>query len=158
MHSTYKEGKSMSFVKEFKDFAVRGSMMDLAIGVIIGGAFSTIVNSVVKDLIMPIVGLATGGLDFSNKFVRLGDIPPSFKGNPDSYKDLQSAGIAAFGYGSFITVLINFLILALIIFAMVKFINTLRKPDPSAAAAPPPTPEDTLLLREIRDTLKHEPR
>ncbi|HWX12280.1 MAG TPA: MscL family protein, partial [Trinickia sp.] len=90
--------------------------------------------------------------------VRLGDIPPSFKGNPDSYKDLQSAGIAAFGYGSFITVLINFLILALIIFAMVKFINTLRKPDPSAAAAPPPTPEDTLLLREIRDTLKHEPR
>jgi large conductance mechanosensitive channel len=158
MRSTYKEGKSMSFVKEFKDFAVKGSMMDLAIGVIIGGAFSTIVNSVVKDLIMPIVGLATGGLDFSNKFVRLGDIPPSFKGNPDSYKDLQSAGIAAFGYGSFITVLINFLILALIIFAMVKFINTLRKPDPSAAAAPPPTPEDTLLLREIRDTLKHEPR
>lgn len=145
----------MSIVKEFKEFAVKGSMMDLAIGVIIGGAFSTIVNSVVKDLIMPIIGVAAGGLDFSNKFIRLGDIPSSFKGNPDSYKDLQSAGIAAFGYGSFITVLINFLILALIVFAMVKFINTLRKPDPSAV---PPTPENTLLLREIRDTLNHQPR
>jgi large conductance mechanosensitive channel len=148
----------MSVINEFKDFAVKGSVMDLAIGVIIGGAFSTIVNSVVKDLIMPIVGVATGGLDFSNKFIRLGDIPTSFKGNPESYKDLQSAGVAAFGYGSFITVLINFLILALIVFAMVKFINTLRKPEPSAPAAPPPTPEDILLLREIRDTLKHEPR
>jgi large conductance mechanosensitive channel len=147
----------MSIVKEFKEFAVKGSMMDLAIGVIIGGAFSTIVNSVVKDLIMPIIGVATGGLDFSNQFIRLGDIPASFKGNPDSYKDLQSAGIAAFGYGSFVTVLINFLILALIVFGMVKFINTLRKSDESAPAAPLPTPEDTLLLREIRDTLKHEP-
>ncbi|MEA3122043.1 MAG: large conductance mechanosensitive channel [Paraburkholderia sp.] len=148
----------MSIVKEFKDFAVKGSVMDLAIGVIIGGAFSTIVNSVVKDLIMPVVGVATGGLDFSNKFVRLGDIPPAFKGNPDSYRDLQSAGVAAFGYGSFITVLINFLILALIVFAMVKFINKLRKPAPSAPAALPPTPEDTLLLREIRDSLQHGPR
>ncbi|MEA3119071.1 MAG: large conductance mechanosensitive channel [Paraburkholderia sp.] len=148
----------MSIVKEFKDFAVKGSVMDLAIGVIIGGAFSTIVNSIVKDLIMPVVGVATGGLDFSNKFVRLGDIPPAFKGNPDSYKDLQSAGVAAFGYGSFITVLINFLILALIVFAMVKFINKLRKPASSAPAALPPTPEDTLLLREIRDSLQHGPR
>jgi large conductance mechanosensitive channel len=153
----YQEGRSMSIVKEFKDFAVKGSVMDLAIGVIIGAAFSTIVNSVVKDLIMPVVGVVTGGLDFSNKFVRLGAIPTSFKGNPDSYKDLQSAGVAAFGYGSFITVLINFLILALIVFAMVKFINTLRKSDASAPAAPLPTPEDILLLREIRDTLKHEP-
>jgi large conductance mechanosensitive channel len=146
----------MSMIEEFKNFALKGNVMDLAVGVIIGGAFSTIVNSVVKDLIMPVVGLATGGLDFSNLFVRLGQIPPSFKGNPDSYKDLQTAGVAVFGYGSFITVLINFIILAFIIFMMVKFINNLRKPD--AAAPPPPTPEDTLLLREIRDQLKSSPR
>ncbi|KMZ12013.1 Large-conductance mechanosensitive channel [Candidatus Burkholderia humilis] len=132
----------MSMIQEFKAFALKSNIMDLAVGVIIGGAFSTIVN----DLIMPVVGLATGGLDFSNLFVRLGQIPPTFKGNPDSYKDLQTAGVAVFGYGSFITVLINFIILAFIIFLMVKFINNLRKP---AEAAPAATPED-VLLREIR--------
>ena len=145
----------MSMLEEFKSFAVKGNVMDLAVGVIIGGAFSGIVNSVVKDLIMPVVGVVTGGLDFSNKFVRLGDIPASFKGNPDSYKDLQAAGVAALGYGSFITVLINFVILAFIIFLMVKFINKLREPSEAPApAAPAPTPEDVLLLREIRDSLK----
>ncbi len=146
----------MSMIQEFKAFALKGNVMDLAVGVIIGGAFSTIVNSVVKDLIMPVVGLATGGLDFSNLFIRLGQlgqISPSFKGNPDSYKDLQTAGVAVFGYGSFITVLINFIILAFIIFLMVKFINNLRKP---AEAAGPS--EDVLLLREIRDELKKLPR
>jgi large conductance mechanosensitive channel len=148
----------MSMIKEFKEFALKGNVMDLAVGVIIGGAFSTIVNSVVKDLIMPVVGLALGGLDFSNKFVRLGDIPASYKGNPESYKDLQTAGVAVFGYGSFITVLINFIILAFIIFLMVKFINNLRKPAPAAAPEPAPTPEDVLLLREIRDSLKNSPR
>ena len=145
----------MSMIDEFKNFALKGNVMDLAVGVIIGGAFSTIVNSVVKDLIMPVVGLATGGLDFSNLFVRLGHIPPTFKGNPDSYKDLQTAGVAVFGYGSFITAVINFVILAFIIFLMVKFINNLRKP---AEAAPAATPEDVLLLREIRDSLKNSPR
>jgi large conductance mechanosensitive channel len=145
----------MGIVKEFREFAVKGNVMDLAVGVIIGGAFSTIVNSVVKDLIMPIVGTATGGLDFSNKFVRLGEIPATFKGNPDSYKDLQTAGVAVFGYGSFITAIINFIILALIVFALVKFMNSLRKAEPEAAPAePPPPPEDVLLLREIRDSLK----
>lgn len=144
----------MGIVKEFREFAVKGNVMDLAVGVIIGGAFSTIVNSIVKDLIMPIVGVATGGLDFSNKFIRLGDIPPSFKGNPDSFKDLQTAGVAAFGYGSFITALINFLILAVIVFGIVKFMNSLRQPKEAAPAEPPPTPEDVLLLREIRDSLK----
>jgi large conductance mechanosensitive channel len=148
----------MSMIKEFKEFALKGNVMDLAVGVIIGGAFSTIVNSVVKDLIMPVVGLALGGLDFSNKFIRLGTIPPSYKGNPESYKDLQTAGVAVFGYGSFITVLINFIILAFIIFLMVKFINNLRKPAPAAPAEPAPTPEDVLLLREIRDSLKNSPR
>jgi large conductance mechanosensitive channel len=148
----------MSIVQEFKEFAVKGNVMDLAVGVIIGGAFSTIVNSIVKDLIMPVIGVITGGLDFSNMFVRLGHIPPTFKGNPDSYKDLQTAGVAVFGYGSFITAVINFVILAFIIFLMVKFINKLRQPAEAAAAEPPPTPEDVLLLREIRDTLQSTPR
>ena len=149
----------MSMIQEFKSFAMKGNVMDLAVGVIIGGAFSGIVNSIVKDLIMPVVGVVAGGLDFSNKFVRLGEIPPSFKGNPDSYKDLQTAGVAALGYGSFLTVVINFIILAFIIFLMVKFINKLReieaKPQPDAP--PPAPPEDVLLLREIRDELKSRP-
>ncbi|CAG4892110.1 large conductance mechanosensitive channel protein MscL [Paraburkholderia saeva] len=149
----------MSMIQEFKDFAVKGNVMDLAVGVIIGGAFSTIVNSVVKDLIMPVIGVVLGGLDFSNMFIRLGHIPPTFKGNPDSYKDLQTAGVAVFGYGSFITVLINFIILAFIIFLMVKFINNLHKPTAAAADAPPPAPpEEVVLLREIRDTLKSQQR
>jgi large conductance mechanosensitive channel len=147
----------MSMIEEFKSFALKGNVMDLAVGVIIGGAFSTIVNSIVKDLIMPIVGLVTGGLDFSNMFIKLGEIPPTFKGNPGSYKDLQTAGVAVFGYGSFITVLINFIILAFIIFLMVKFINRLRKTSDAAPPPPPPTPEDVLLLREIRDSLKTAP-
>jgi large conductance mechanosensitive channel len=154
----FKESPLMSMIKEFKEFAVKGNVMDLAVGVIIGGAFSSIVNSVVKDLIMPVIGVVTGGLDFSNMFVRLGNIPATFKGNPDSYKDLQTAGVAVFGYGSFITVLINFIILAFIIFLMVKFINKLRQPDVAAPAEPAPTPEDVLLLREIRDSLKNNPR
>jgi large conductance mechanosensitive channel len=146
-------------IQEFKEFAVKGNVMDLAVGVIIGGAFSTIVNSIVKDLIMPVVGVVTGGLDFSNKFIKLGHIPDTYRGNPDSYKDLQAAGVAVFGYGSFITVLINFIILAFIIFMMVKFINNLRKsPADAAPAAPPPPTEDVLLLRDIRDTLKNQQR
>ncbi|MGF6601243.1 large conductance mechanosensitive channel [Paraburkholderia sp. GAS448] len=148
----------MSMIQEFKEFAVKGNVMDLAVGVIIGGAFSTIVNSIVKDLIMPVVGVVTGGLDFSNKFVKLGHIPDTYRGNPDSYKDLQAAGVAVFGYGSFITVLINFIILAFIIFMMVKFINNLRKPADAAPAAPPEPTEDVLLLRDIRDTLKNQQR
>ncbi|PXW27406.1 large conductance mechanosensitive channel protein MscL [Paraburkholderia caballeronis] len=146
----------MSMIKEFKEFAVKGNVMDLAVGVIIGGAFSNIVNSVVKDLIMPVIGVITGGLDFSNKFIRLGDIPSTFRGSPESFRDLQTAGVAVFGYGSFITVLINFIILAFIIFLMVKFINKLRRPTAEEAAAAPATPEDVLLLREIRDELKKQ--
>jgi large conductance mechanosensitive channel len=146
----------MSMVQEFKDFAVKGSVIDLAVGVIIGGAFSGIVTSLVKDLIMPVVGLVTGGLDFSNKFVLLGTIPPSFKGSPESYSDLQKAGVAVLGYGSFITVAINFLILAFIIFLMVKSINKLRAPQPAAPAEPAAPSEDVLLLREIRDSLRKQ--
>jgi len=150
-------------LEEFRQFAVKGNVMDLAVGVIIGGAFSGIVNSVVKDLIMPVVGVATGGLDFSNRFIRIGDIPPSFHGNPGSYKDLQAAGVAVFGYGSFLTVLLNFLILAFIVFMIVKGFNKLRELEAKkhedaqqAAAAPPQPPEDVLLLREIRDELKEQ--
>lgn len=144
----------MSIIKEFKEFAVKGNVMDLAVGVIIGGAFSKIVDSLVKDLIMPIISVLTGGLDFSNKFIRLGDIPAAFKGNPDSYKDLQAAGVALFGYGQFITVLINFVILAFIIFMMVKFINKLRTQEEVAPAVPAAPPEELELLREIRDALQ----
>jgi large conductance mechanosensitive channel len=149
----------VSIVSEFRDFAVKGNVVDLAVGVIIGGAFSTIVNSVVKDLIMPVVGVAVGGFDFSNLFIRLGQLPANFQGNPGSYADLQKAGVAMFGYGSFLTVLVNFIILAFIIFMMVKAINRLRNTTQrdaavEAAAAPAPTPEEVLLLREIRDSLK----
>ncbi len=144
----------MSLLQEFKKFIVRGNVMDLAVGVIVGGAFSTIVNSVVRDLVMPIVGLATGGINFSQKFIRLGHIPADFKGSPLSYNDLQNAGVAVFGYGNFITVLLNFFILAVIIFFMVKLINTLREQlDLKSESATPTTPEDIVLLREIRDAL-----
>jgi large conductance mechanosensitive channel len=143
----------MSIVQEFKEFATKGNVMDLAVGVIIGGAFGKIVDSLVKDLIMPIIGFLTGGIDFSNKFILLGSIPANFKGNPDSYKDLVAAGVSLIGYGSFVTAVINFVLLALIIFVMVKFINKLRAPAPVEVAAPA-TPEDVVLLREIRDALK----
>jgi large conductance mechanosensitive channel len=153
----------VSIVSEFRDFAVKGNVVDLAVGVIIGGAFSTIVNSVVKDLIMPLVGVAVGGFDFSNLFIRLGQLPANYQGNPGSYADLQKAGVAVFGYGNFLTVLVNFIILAFIIFMMVKGINRLRQATQreaavEAAAAPAATPEDVLLLREIRDSLKTAPR
>lgn len=145
----------MSIVQEFKEFALKGNVMDLAVGVIIGAAFGKIVDSIVKDLIMPIVGAIFGGLDFSNKFIVLGHIPDTFKGNPASYADLTKAGVAVLGYGSFITAVLNFVILAFIIFMMVKQMNRLtRRAKNETPAAPPPTPEDTLLLREIRDSLR----
>ena len=144
----------MSFSSEFKDFAMKGNVVDLAVGVIIGAAFGKIVDSVVKDLIMPIVGKIFGGLDFSNYFIQLGNVPADFKG-PMTYEALSKAGVPLFAYGNFITVAINFIILAFIIFAMVKQINRLKRqappPPPAAPAAPP---EDVLLLREIRDALK----
>ncbi|HQA35459.1 large conductance mechanosensitive channel protein MscL [Casimicrobium huifangae] len=140
----------MSMMEEFKTFAVKGNVMDLAVGVIIGGAFGKIVDSVVGDLIMPVVGKIFGGLDFSNMLIVLGDNPNKLT----ALADLKKAGIATFAYGNFITVLINFIILAWIIFLMVKAMNKLKKEEPAAPAAPAPTPEDVLLLREIRDSLK----
>ena len=139
----------MSFTSEFKEFAMKGNVVDLAVGVIIGAAFAKIVDSLVKDLIMPIVGRIFGGLDFSNYFVVLAPPPPNYTG-PMTYEALTKAGVPLFAYGNFITVLINFLILAFIIFVMVKQINRLRR-NPAAA---PATAEDTVLLREIRDSLR----
>lgn len=144
----------MGLVSEFKTFINRGNVMDLAVGVIIGGAFATITKSLTDDLIMPVVGFIFGGADFSGYFLRLGEIPAGFKGNPDSYADLKAAGVAMFGWGEFLTVFVNFLILAFIIFMLVKLVNKLtHKPEPEATA-PAPTPEDIILLREIRDSLK----
>ncbi len=142
----------MSVVQEFREFAIKGNVVDLAVGVIIGGAFGKIVDSVVGDLIMPIVGRVIGGLDFSNYFIALKDVPP---GVAMTLVEVKKAGIPVFAYGSFLTILINFIILAFIIFMMVKQINRLKRENVKAeAAAPAPTPEDVLLLREIRDALK----
>jgi large conductance mechanosensitive channel len=140
----------MGFAAEFKKFALKGNVVDLAVGVIIGAAFGKIVDSAVKDLIMPIVGRAIGGLDFSNFFLMLADPPAGYAG-PMTYEALTKAGVPLFAYGNFITVAINFVILAFIIFIMVKQINRLKH---EAPAAPEATPEDVLLLREIRDALK----
>ena len=141
----------MSFASEFREFAVKGNVVDLAVGVIIGGAFGKIVDSLVKDLVMPIVGRIFGGLDFSNWFIALGNPPAGYSG-PQTYEALSKAGVPLFAYGNFITVAINFLILAFIIFLMVKQINRLKREAPPAPPKGPP--EDVVLLREIRDARK----
>ena len=143
----------MGIASEFKEFAVKGNVVDLAVGVIIGAAFGKIVDSVVKDLIMPLVGKLIGGLDFSNYFVMLSTPPVDFKG-PLTYEALTKAGVPLFAYGNFITVAINFVMLAFIIFLMVKQINRLKRERPAIEPAPVPTAEDVLLLREIRDALR----
>jgi large conductance mechanosensitive channel len=137
----------MGFATEFKEFAVKGNVMDLAVGVIIGAAFGKIVDSVVNDLIMPLVSKVVGGLDFSNYFIPLAGQTAT------TLADAKKAG-AVFAYGNFLTVALNFAILALIIFLMVKQINKLKKATPPPVAPPAPTPEDVILLREIRDSLK----
>jgi large conductance mechanosensitive channel len=137
----------MSFATEFKEFAVKGNVMDLAVGVIIGGAFGKIVDSVVGDLIMPLISRVTGGLDFSNYFLPLAGQTAS------TLAEAKKAG-AVFAYGNFLTVALNFVILAFIIFLMVKQINRIKKDAPPVVAPPAPTPEDVMLLREIRDSLK----
>jgi large conductance mechanosensitive channel len=136
----------MGMMQEFKDFAMKGNVMDLAVGVIIGGAFGKIVDSIVNDLIMPVVGKIFGGFDFSNMFVKLSG--PDGSATLDA---LKKAGGSAFAYGNFITILVNFLILAFIIFMLVRAMNKMKKAAPPAPAAPP---EDVVLLREIRDSLK----
>ena len=143
----------MGMMQEFREFAIKGNVMDLAVGVIIGGAFGKIVDSVVNDLIMPLVGLFFGKLDFSNLFVVLGTMP---EGVPRTLDALKKAGIPVFAYGNFITVAVNFVILAFIIFMMVKQINRLKRGAPAAPEQAPATPEDIQLLREIRDSLNRK--
>ena len=142
----------MSFVSEFKAFALKGNVVDLAVGVIIGGAFGKIVDSVVGDLIMPLVSKAFGGLDFSNYYLALAGQAPGLP-----LAEARKLG-AVFAYGSFVTVALNFLILAFIIFLMVRQMNRLlaKQAEPTPPAAPAPTPEDIVLLREIRDSLKNK--
>ena len=142
----------MGLMSEFREFAAKGNVVDLAVGVIIGAAFGKIVDSLVRDVIMPIVGRIFGGFDFSSYFVALAPPPAGYAG-PLTYDALTKAGVPVLAYGSFITVVINFLILAFIIFLMVKGINRLRRSQPAAAV----TPEDVVLLREIRDALRTAP-
>lgn len=140
----------MSFASEFREFAVKGNVVDLAVGVIIGGAFGKIVDSVVNDLIMPVVGKFTGGLDFSSYFIPLAAIPANI---PHTLDAVKKAGIPVIAWGNFLQVTMNFVILAFIVFMMVKQINRLRREEPKAPAAPP---EDVVLLREIRDALRQK--
>ncbi len=139
----------MSFMSEFREFAVKGNAMDLAVGVIIGAAFGKIVDSIVNDLIMPIIGAIFGGFDFSNMFVALATVP---EGVAMTLAEVRKAGVPVFAYGNFLTILLNFIILAFIVFMLVKQMNRLKKEAPPPA--PAATPEDIVLLREIRDNLK----
>ena len=141
----------MSIIQEFREFAVKGNMIDLAVGVIIGGAFGKIVDSLVKDIIMPLITVITGGgVDFTQKFFVLGDNP----NNLQSLDELTKAAVNVLTYGNFLTILINFIILAWVVFLMVKMINRMRRKQEEAAPEPAATPEDIELLREIRDELK----
>jgi large conductance mechanosensitive channel len=137
-------------LKEFKEFALKGNVMDLAVGVIIGAAFGKIVNSVVNDLIMPVVGRALGGMDFSDYFFALKAVPP---GTAMTLEAVRKAGVPVLAYGSFVTVALNFAILAFIIFMLVRWINRLKRAE-APVAAPAEPPEEVKLLREIRDSLK----
>jgi len=139
----------MAVLKEFREFAVKGNVVDLAVGIIIGGAFGKIVDSLVNDIVMPVISSLLGGkIDFTNLFIVLGNVPD---GIPRTFDALKKAGIPIFAYGNFITIAINFILLAFVIFQMVKVVNRIR-----SAEAPPPavTPEEVLLLREIRDSLQ----
>lgn len=141
-------------LQEFKSFIARGNVLDLAVAVIIGAAFGSIVTSFTEDMIMPIIGLVSGGIDFTSLFVVLGEVPADYKGSPTDYAALKAAGVALFGYGKFLTALINFVIIAFVIFLMVKAANKAMAPAPAAPAEPPgPTPSEALLA-EIRDELK----
>ena len=140
-----------NIMKEFRAFAVKGNVIDLAVGVIIGGAFGKIVDSLVNDIVMPLISTLLGGrIDFTNLFIVLGSAPDNV---PRTFDALKKAGIPIFAYGNFITISINFILLAFVIFQMVKIVNKIRLQDEEPKSIPP-TPEDIILLREIRDSLK----
>lgn len=138
--------------KEFKAFIARGNVLDLAVAVIIGAAFGRIITSLTEDILMPLIGKISGGLDFSGYFVRLGPIPAGYTGSPDDYAALKKAGVPLLGYGEFVTVAVNFLIVAFIIFLVVRAANKVMAKPAEAAE-----PADVTLLREIRDELKRRP-
>lgn len=140
----------MAMIGDFKAFIARGNVLDLAVGVIIGAAFGKIVSSLTDDIIMPVIGLLTGGVDFSSKFIMLGAVPATYKGSLSDYAALKKAGVALLGYGSFLNAVINFLILASVIFLIVRQAARLMPPRPVAAAGP----TEVELLAEIRDSLK----
>jgi len=140
-------------LREFRDFVARGNVLDLAVAVIIGAAFAKITTSLTEDVIMPIVGWIFGGLDFSSKYILLGSIPADYHG-PMTYAGLKAAGVAMIGWGEFVTVVINFLILAFIIFLLVRAANKIMAKKAEAPAEPAPEPTDLVLLREIRDELR----
>ena len=145
-------------MKDFKAFIARGNVLDLAVGVIIGGAFATITKSLTDDIIMPVVGAVFGGFDFSSYFVKLGPVPTTYAGSPDSYAQLKAAGVPLFGYGEFLTVVINFLILAFIVFLLMRAVNKViaevEREKTQGTAEPAADPAEVVLLREIRDELK----
>jgi large conductance mechanosensitive channel len=138
----------MKILQEFKTFAMRGNAIDLAVGIVVGAAFTAIVNSLVKDIITPPLGLALGGIDFSNFFVVLKGMPVN------TLKEATDTGAVTLNYGLFINAIINFLIVAFALFMVVRQINRLTATPPAPPAPPPPTPEDVVLLRQIRDLLK----
>ena len=140
--------------KGFRDFIARGNVLDLAVAVIIGAAFATITTSLTEDIIMPLVSAVTGGTDFTNKFILLGPVPDGYAGALTDYEALKKAGVVVLGWGRFVTVIINFLILAFVIYQLVKFASRAQRRKDEEAAA---TPEEVALLREIRDTLKARP-
>ena len=142
----------MAMMKEFKEFAMKGNVVDLAVGVIIGGAFGKIVDSLVQDVIMPPIGRIFGGLDFANYY-----LPLNGQATTMTLVEAKKAG-AVLAYGNFLTILLNFVILAFIIFQMVRLMNKARRSEPAAPAPAPATPEDIVLLREIRDSLQQNAR
>ena len=139
-------------LREFRDFVARGNVLDLAVAVIIGAAFATIVASLTDDIIMPIVGAVFGGLDFANYFTVIGPVPDGYSGSLTSYADLKRAGVAVVGWGQFITVVINFLILAFVIFLLIRWANRLTRRGPDTLAGP----SEVELLTEIRDELRRQ--
>lgn len=143
----------MGMMGEFRDFVARGNVLDLAVGVIIGAAFGKIVTSLTEDMIMPVIGVATGGVDFTNKFIVLGKVPDTYKGSLADYAALKAAGVPMLGYGAFVTAIISLLLMAFVIFQIVRMANKMMPKAPEAPAAPA-GPSEVDLLTEIRDALK----
>lgn len=146
----------MSFGQDFREFINRGNVVDLAVGVIIGGAFATITKSLTDDLVMPAIGLLFGDTDFSSFFIRLGPVPEGYEGSLTNYAELKEAGVAMFGYGAFITACIHFLLLALVIFILVKRVLVIFREEKEKEVEEQPLPSQTDLLMEIRDELKKQ--